>query len=112
MRRNLFIFTGILLLVLPQFLFAQSRTVAVLTPFLAQPGTQLMVEGFEAAAKSKGWQVDVIDTSGDVAALVSRMEDVALQKVDAMVFEKVRGTAYINGEEWASRELTLPAWPD
>ena len=23
-----------------------------------------MVEGFEAAAKSKGWQVDVIDTSG------------------------------------------------
>ena len=85
MRRNLLIFTGILLLALPQFLFAQSRTVAVLTPFLAQPGTQLMVEGFEAAAKSKGWQVDVIDTSGDVAALVSRMEDVALQKVDAMV---------------------------
>ena len=30
-------------------------------------------------------RVDVIDTSGDVAALVSRMEDVALQKVDAMV---------------------------
>ncbi len=29
--------------------------------------------------------MDVIDTSGDVAALVSRMEDVALQKVDAMV---------------------------
>ena len=85
MRRNLFIFTGILLLILPQFLFAQSLTVAVLTPFLAQPGTQLMVEGFEAAAKSKGWEVDVIDTSGDVAALVSRMEDVALQKVDAMV---------------------------
>ena len=85
MRRNLFIFTGILLLILPQFLFAQSLTVAVLTPFLAQPGTQLMVEGFEAAAKSKGWQVDVIDTSGDVAALVSRMEDVALQKVDAIV---------------------------
>ena len=44
-----------------------------------------MVEGFEVAAKSKGWQVDVIDTSGDIAALVSRMEDVALQKVDAMV---------------------------
>ena len=44
-----------------------------------------MVKGFEAAAKSNGWQVDVIDTSGDVAALVSRMEDVALQKVNAMV---------------------------
>ena len=54
MHRNLLIFTGILLLALPQFLFAQSRTVAVLTTFLAQTGTQLMVEGFEAAAKSKG----------------------------------------------------------
>ena len=40
MRRNLLIFKGILLLALPQFLFAQSRTLAVLTPFLAQPGTQ------------------------------------------------------------------------
>ena len=29
--------------------------------------------------------MDVIDTSRDVAALVSRMEDVAPQKVDAMV---------------------------
>ena len=64
---------------------AQKRTIAVMTPFLAQPGTQLMVEAFESAAKGKSWEVDVIDTSGDVAALVSRMEDVSLQKVDAIV---------------------------
>ena len=56
-----------------------------MTPFLAQPGTQLMVEAFETAAKAKSWEVNVIDTSGDVAALVSRMEDVSLQKVDAIV---------------------------
>lgn len=68
-------------------IFAQSDapTVVVLTPFLAQPGTQAMVENFEAAATAKGWTVNVIDTNEDIAALVSRMEDVVLQGVDAIV---------------------------
>ncbi len=60
-------------------------TVAVMTPFLAQPGTQIMVENFETSALAKGWNVNVIDTNEDIAALVSRMEDVALQGVDAIV---------------------------
>ncbi|MYD11804.1 MAG: substrate-binding domain-containing protein [Chloroflexi bacterium] len=60
-------------------------SVAVMTPFLAQPGTQIMVENFESSAMAKGWSVNVIDTSEDIAALVSRMEDVALQGVDAIV---------------------------
>ncbi|MDQ7034766.1 MAG: hypothetical protein Q9P01_07990 [Anaerolineae bacterium] len=55
-------------------------TVAVLTPFLAQPGTQLMVEAFEASATDKGWDVTVIDTNEDIAALVSRMEDVVFAR--------------------------------
>ncbi len=59
--------------------------VAVMTPFLAQPGTQIMVENFESSAMAKGWSVNVIDTNEDIAALVSRMEDVALQGVDAIV---------------------------
>ena len=76
----------ILILAVGGAAFAQDApTIAVMTPFLAQPGTQLMVEGFEAAAADKGWQVNVIDTSEDIAALVSRMEDVALQGVDAIV---------------------------
>ena len=76
----------VLLLALAGAAFAQDApTIAVMTPFLAQPGTQLMVEGFEAAAADKGWQVNVIDTNEDIAALVSRMEDVALQGVDAIV---------------------------
>lgn len=62
-------------------------TVAVMTPFLAQPGTQLMVESFEEYAGEQGFNVEVIDTAGDVAALVSRMEDVALQGVDAIVIQ-------------------------
>jgi ribose transport system substrate-binding protein len=62
-----------------------SPTVAVLTPYLAQPGTQFMVEGFQAAAEEKGWTVDVIDTAGDIAALNSRLQDVVTQGVDAIV---------------------------
>jgi len=59
--------------------------IAVITPYLAQPGTQFYVEGFQAAAKEKGWDVNVIDTKGDVAAVISRLEDVVNQKVDAIV---------------------------
>ena len=78
---KLFISTLVLFGISAGILHAQKRTIAVMTPFLAQPGTQLMVEAFETAAKAKSWEVNVIDTSGDVAALVSRMEDVSLQKV-------------------------------
>jgi ribose transport system substrate-binding protein len=60
-------------------------TVAVVTPYLAQPGTQFMVEAFQAAAEAKGWAVNVVDTAGDVAAVVSRLEDVVNQGVDAIV---------------------------
>lgn len=60
-------------------------TVAVVTPYLAQPGTQFLVEGFQASAAEKGWVVNVIDTAGDVAAVISRIEDVVNQGVDAIV---------------------------
>jgi ribose transport system substrate-binding protein len=63
---------------------AQSK-VAVITPYLAQPGTQFYVEAFQSVAKEKGWDVNVIDTAGDVAAVISRIEDVVNQGVDAIV---------------------------
>jgi len=63
---------------------AQSK-VAVITPYMAQPGTQAYVESFQAVAKEKGWNVNVIDTAGDVAAVISRIEDVVNQGVDAIV---------------------------
>jgi len=62
-----------------------AETVAVITPYLAQPGTQAYVEGFQAKAKEAGWTVNVIDTAGDVAAVISRIEDAVTQKVDAIV---------------------------
>ena len=64
---------------------AEAQSVAIVTPYLAQPGTQAYVEGFQAEAKTKGWDVNVIDTAGDVAAAVSRIEDAVNQKVDAIV---------------------------
>lgn len=62
-----------------------AEKVTVLTPYLAQPGTQAYLEGFEKSAKASGWEVNVIDTAGDVAAVISRMEDAVTQKVDAIV---------------------------
>lgn len=65
--------------------FADGEKIAVITPYLAQPGTQFYVETFQARAKELGWEVNVIDTAGDVAAVISRMEDVSAQGVNAIV---------------------------
>jgi ribose transport system substrate-binding protein len=64
---------------------AYAAKVVVITPYLAQPGTQFYVEGFKAEAAKNSWEVNVIDTAGDVAAVVSRLEDAVNQKVDAIV---------------------------
>lgn len=64
--------------------FAAAK-IAVITPYLAQPGTQFYVEAFQSEAKANGWDVNVIDTKGDVAGVISRLEDVSNQKVDAIV---------------------------
>ncbi|HYO89079.1 MAG TPA: substrate-binding domain-containing protein [Candidatus Limnocylindrales bacterium] len=83
----LFLITALVLLALTVGAVAaqDGLTVAVVTPYLAQPGTQFMVEAFQAAGEAKGWTVNVIDTAGDVAAVVSRLEDVVNQGVDAIV---------------------------
>jgi ribose transport system substrate-binding protein len=64
---------------------ALAQRVAVITPYLAQPGTQFYVEAFQASASEKGWDVNVIDTQNDVAAVISRIEDMVNQGVDAIV---------------------------
>jgi len=64
---------------------ALAETVAVITPYLAQPGTQFYVDAFSARAAELGWDVNVVDTAGDVAAVIARMEDAVTQGVDAIV---------------------------
>jgi ribose transport system substrate-binding protein len=59
--------------------------VTVITPYLAQPGTQFYVESFQAAAAPHGWEINVVDTKGDVAAVIGALETAATQKVDAIV---------------------------
>lgn len=81
-------------------------TVAVITPYLSQPGTQAYVEGFEAAAAEKGWDVNVIDTAGDVAAVISRIEDAVIQNVDAIVINV--DPAQVNVGLLAAQEASIP----
>jgi ribose transport system substrate-binding protein len=64
---------------------AAGEKITVITPYLAQPGTQFYVEAFQENAKANGWDVNVIDTKGDVAAVIARLEDAANQKPAAIV---------------------------
>lgn len=82
---GLFIVLAVVLAIPTVFAQDDAVTIAVLTPYLAQPGSQAMVESFQASAEAKGWTVNVIDTAGDIAALNSRIQDVVTQGVDAMV---------------------------
>jgi ribose transport system substrate-binding protein len=72
------------LVLLSGAVFAADKIVIV-TPYLAQPGTQFYAEAFQAEAKAYGWDVNVVDTKGDVAAAIGRIEDAANQKVKAIV---------------------------
>ncbi|WEK03773.1 MAG: substrate-binding domain-containing protein [Candidatus Devosia phytovorans] len=77
-----------LVLAMSAFSFGAARAegnVAIVTPYMAQPGTQFYVEAFQGVAAEKGWNVNVIDTAGDVAAVISRIEDMVTQNVDAIV---------------------------
>ena len=85
---------------------AFAETVAVITPYLAQPGTQAAIEGFEAAAFQKGWEVNVIDTAGDIAAAISRIEDSVTQNVDAIVINV--DPAQVNAGLQSASEAGIP----
>ncbi len=82
LNRFAVVIAGLMTLMIGQ---AAADKVAVITPYLAQPGTQAYLEGFTAEAKVKGWELNVVDTAGDVAAVISRIEDAVTQKVDAIV---------------------------
>lgn len=64
---------------------ADSKTVAVVTPYMANATTAYAIEQFKEDAKAKGWKVTIADTAGDFGMLVSRIEDAVAQQVDAIV---------------------------
>ncbi|MCP8617696.1 sugar ABC transporter substrate-binding protein [Salirhabdus salicampi] len=59
--------------------------VSILTPYLSSVTTKQMVDELEQMAEEKGWEVNIVDTKGDVGALASRMEDVISSGTDAIV---------------------------
>lgn len=59
--------------------------ITIVTPYMAQPGTQYYVEAFQDVAKANGWSVNVVDTKGDIAGVISGIENAANQKVDAII---------------------------
>jgi len=75
----------IIILAVPSAFAEETKTVAVITPYLASVTTNQMIKAFEREAKSKGWNVVTVDTKGDFGALASRMEDMIARKVDAIV---------------------------
>ena len=87
---------------------AWAEKVTVITPYLAQPGTQMYVEGFKNEASKKGWDLNIIDTKGDVAEVISRIEDAVNQKVDGIVINVDPSQIAAGLEAVSYTHLTLP----
>ncbi len=102
----LMIVLGVSLSVIPAR--SAAPVIAVVTPYLAQPGTQFMVEAFQAYGKEKGWTVNVIDTAGDVAAVVGRLEDVSNQGVSAIVLNV--DPAQVSAGLQAAQKANIPVF--
>ena len=64
---------------------AEGERIAVVTPYLSAVATAEMVETFTAEAEARGWQVEVVDTAGDLGAMASRLQDVVASGVHAVV---------------------------
>ncbi|RMB59872.1 sugar ABC transporter substrate-binding protein [Tessaracoccus antarcticus] len=64
---------------------AQSVSVQVLTPYLANAATKEVIDLFQADGEKRGWDVSVVDTAGDMSKLNSAFQDAAAQKPDAIV---------------------------
>jgi len=61
------------------------RTVAIVTPYMANETTKYVIGKLQEAGEKRGWKVNVTDTAGDFGLLVGRLRDAVAQKVDAIV---------------------------
>ncbi|MFN8489652.1 MAG: substrate-binding domain-containing protein [Caldilineaceae bacterium] len=62
-----------------------AKTIAIVTPYMANATTKFAIDKFQAYGKAKGWNVTVSDTNADFNQLVSRIQDAVTQKADAIV---------------------------
>ncbi len=80
-----------------------AKTIAVVTPYMANETTKYVIDRFKSEAEAKGWQVTVTDTAGDFNLLVSRIQDAVTQKVDAIVLGMGDPAQMTQGLEAASK---------
>lgn len=60
-------------------------TIAIVTPYLGNASTKEVIDLFTEDAESRGWQVSVEDTAGDMNKLNSAFQNAAAQQPDAIV---------------------------
>lgn len=82
---------------------AQKKTIAVVTPYMANETTKYVIDQFKKEAETKGWQVTVTDTAADFNLLVTRIKDAVTQKVDAIVLGMGDPAQMTQGLEAASQ---------
>ena len=73
---------------LAQFISSQAQSgknIALVTPYLANATTKLVIEKFQKLGAAKGWKVTVTDTAGDFNQLVSAIQNAVTLKSDAIV---------------------------
>ncbi|MEO1062941.1 MAG: substrate-binding domain-containing protein [Actinomycetota bacterium] len=62
------------------------QTLAIVSPYYsAQPATKEVVDAFTADAEAAGYEVTLVDTDNDLAAVNSEMENAIAQGADAVV---------------------------
>ncbi|GIV83125.1 MAG: sugar ABC transporter substrate-binding protein [Candidatus Roseilinea sp.] len=88
---------------------APKKTIAVVTPYVANETTKYVIDRFRKEAEARGWQVTVTDTAGDFNLLVSRIKDAVTQKVDAIVLGMGDPAQMTQGLE-AARQANIPVF--
>ena len=64
---------------------ATAKNIAIVTPYMANATTKLVIDKFQEYGKAKGWNVTATDTNSDFNLLVSQIENAVTQKADVIV---------------------------
>ncbi len=59
--------------------------IAVVTPYMASATTAQVINQFQEYGEENGWNIRISDTAGDFGLLVTRIQDMVSQQVDAIV---------------------------
>ena len=62
-----------------------AKNIAIVTPYMANATTKLVIDKFQEYGKAKGWNVTATDTNSDFNLLVSQIENAVTQKADVIV---------------------------